>query len=244
MLIISAPFGNYLRFAGCIRTFGTYTLARRGGRPLRFWRLLTTVRYNRRQQSWINRMGLPNPGIDALTPSSRGIVSVRGFNRDEWNRLVERDHPAIELNLSCPNADGRPCLLEVEEAVRIALHIKRRVVCKLPPVRWMDWVVPLYTMGVRCFHCCNTIPTPGGGISGKPLMQYSLWAVEEIRAMFPDCRIIGGGGVTTVADVCRFVSAGANDVAVGSMLFNPLAWGRVGLLAAAMKDDGHWEDFS
>ncbi len=222
MIIISPPFGNYLRFPGCIHTLGTFTLKPRSDR---LWRLLKTVRYNWRQQSWINKLGLPNPGIRSLKKiQEEDIVSLHGFNADEWVKLVQQAPPRIELNLSCPNVDHKHSIDALREALRIP---KQQVICKLPPIRWMDFVRPLYDLGVRQFHCCNTIPTPGGGISGKPLKQYSLWAIEEIRSEFPDIILTGGGGVDCVQDVKDYMNAGANHVSVGSILFFPWKWSRI-----------------
>lgn len=237
MLHISAPFGNYLTFPGAVRTRGTFTLHGRGGPLWRVWRAVASLRYNRRQQSWTNKMGLPNPGIRRLGVTEdygSDLVSIHGFSRGEWEALVLWPCcPNVELNLSCPNVGRRPDVGEVAPAIELALRTKARVVCKLPPVRWMDWAVPLYGMGVRHFHCCNTIPTPGGGLSGKPLMQYSLWAVEEMRQRLPGVVLIGGGGVRNEADVREYRAAGADHVAIGSMLLNPLNWRRVAGLVAA-----------
>lgn len=236
-LVIAPPFGNYLRFAGATSTLGTYTLHRRAGFLRRWWRVLCTVRYSRRTQSWVNRLGLPSPGIEALLGEScwNSILSIHGFGRDEWETLVAFcehryfDPLALEFNLSCPNVQRHPSLLrEVEPAIARALALPLAVVAKLPPVRWLDLGRPLHRMGVRHFHLCNTIPTPGGGMSGKPLMQYSLWAVEDFRQAFgDDVALTGGGGVTSLDDVRAYLQAGADHVSVGSMLFNPLNWRKV-----------------
>ncbi len=201
---------------------------KRAGFLRRCWRVLRTVRYNRRQQSWINRLGLPSPGIEAILDKNVGddIVSIHGFNSHEWGNLAWTPFPAVEFNLSCPNVSG-VAIEEVRDAIRYAIVTKQRVICKLPPVRWMDWVDQLYPLGVEEYHCCNTIPSPGGGISGKPLMQYSLWAIQEIRRRYPGTTLIGGGGVTCEDDVRAYLGAGADHVAVGSMLFNPLNWRKI-----------------
>jgi len=226
MLIIGAPFGNWLKFEGALRTVGTYTRRYRAGLLKRIWRFLATVRYSWRQRSWINRLGLPNPGIESWDGVG-DILSIKGFSPLEWIQLVEMSQGCVEFNLSCPNAGDSPTIDEVRTAVEEVVASGRKVIAKLPPIRWMDWVRPLWLMGVHCFHACNTIATPGGGISGKPLMQYSLWAVQEIRAACPDAEIIGGGGIATVEDVQRYLDAGADHTSIASMLINPLNWRRV-----------------
>jgi dihydroorotate dehydrogenase len=227
-LVIGAPFGNYLERSYATSTMGTFTLARHGGVLHRWWRVLRTLRYDRRIGGWVNKLGLPNPGIYSVhTDQSSRIVSVYGFSSDEWVSLIAeciRMRPlAVELNLSCPNVHNPVWVSGVEKAVGMALDNSLEVIAKLPPVRWMDLARPLFSMGVRHFHLCNTIPTPGGGVSGKTLKQYSLWAVKDVReAWADDVDIIGGGGITGEEDVRDYLTAGANTVSVASMLLNPL----------------------
>jgi dihydroorotate dehydrogenase len=227
-LIIGAPFGNYLERPYATSTTGTFTLARRGGVLHRWWRVIKTLRYDSRIDGWVNKLGLPNPGIYSVhTEQSSRIVSVYGFSSEEWVSLIAecvRILPlAVELNLSCPNVHSSPSVAEVEKAVGMALDNHLKVIAKLPPVRWMDMARPLFSMGVRHFHLCNTIPTPGGGVSGKPLKQYSLWAVRDVReAWAEEVDIIGGGGITNEEGVKDYLAAGSNRVSVASMLLNPL----------------------
>jgi dihydroorotate dehydrogenase len=226
-LVISAPFGNYLERPYATSTVGTFTLARRGGTLYRWWRVIRTLRYDSRIGGWVNKLGLPNPGIYSVhADQSSRIVSVYGFSSEEWVSLVTecvRIQPlAVELNLSCPNVPNSAPVVGVEKAVGIALDNRLEVIAKLPPVRWMDMARPLFSMGIRHFHLCNTIPTPGGGISGKPLKQYSLWAVRDVReAWAEEVHIIGGGGIASKEDVRDYLTAGANRVSVASMLLNP-----------------------
>lgn len=228
MLVVSAPFGNYIQPRGCLPTLGTFTVHKRHGR----WRrVLQTVRYSWKLQGWINKIGLRNPGMSAIPPARNALVSLHGFNQAEWIRLVEEtDCPLVELNLSCPNVRSKPQIHEPTLAVKLALKSKQLLVCKLPPVRWMDWVLPLRDLGVTHFHACNTIPTPGGGLSGKTLMNYSLWATEEIKAL-GGTTVISGGGVTEEEDVISYRNAGADHVAIGSMLLNPFNWRKIPKLA-------------
>jgi dihydroorotate dehydrogenase len=227
-LVIGAPFGNYLERPYATSTVGTFTLTRRGGVLHRWWRVLSTLRYNSRIGGWVNKLGLPNPGIYSVhaNQSSR-IVSVLGFSSEEWVSLIAeciRLQPlAVELNLSCPNVHNPVSVVDVDRAVGMARDNRLEVIAKLPPVRWMGIARPLFSMGVRHFHLCNTIPAPGGGISGKTLKQYSLWAVREVRAAWAEeVDIIGGGGITSKEDVEDYLAAGANRVSVASMLLNPL----------------------
>jgi dihydroorotate dehydrogenase len=227
-LIVGAPFGNHISVPGVTSTAGTFTWRKRAGVYRRIWRILSTVRYYPRFKSWINQLGLPNPGILSIHKREvQGkILSIHGFNHQEWQLLVDvaKDlRPiALELNFSCPNV----CQTYIQEALRaaeFALSFDGPVIAKLPPIRWMDFVRPLKACGIKYFHLCNTIRTPGGGMSGKILKPYSLWAVEEVKQTWgEEVIVIGGGGVTCVEDIQDYVDAGADHVAVASTLGNPL----------------------
>lgn len=239
-LIIPAPFGNYYRYPGVTSTRGTYTLECRAGWIKRICRILATVRYYPRLQAWSNKLGLPNPGILSLqnTIVSDDIISVWASSQRDWTFVIHAAksyYPkALELNLSCPNVDPSS-ISEGVWAARFAIEETRYpspmpIIAKLAPLRWMQWVRPLYEVGIRYFHLCNTIHTPGGGISGKPLKQYSLWAIEEVRAApFGDqLTLIGGGGIDSEEDIREYKRAGADLFAVGSLVINPrnpINWG-------------------
>lgn len=229
-IIISAPFGNYLKFPGTTGTLGTFTLNPRSGR---LWRFLKTVRYNRRQQSWINKLRLPNPGIASVhwQEACASIVSIHGFNKHEWHELIQIAQTKtdwIELNLSCPNVQDQYSTADLEMPIRYALQLEHPVIAKLPPIKWLERGRMLFNFGIRWFHLCNTIPSPGGGISGKPLKQYSLWAIEEFRKEWGnEVKIIGGGGITNTTDVEDYRSAGADHFSIGSVLLNPWNWHKI-----------------
>lgn len=233
-LVISAPFGNYVTHPGATATVGTHTLHRRAGFLLCWWRVLTTVRRLPRIGATVNRLGLPSPGIGTLAglELSADILSVHGFDRAEWCVLANVCRNlaplAVEANLSCPNV-SRASIAELVKGAVAMRESGRPVIAKLPPLRWLDFARPLWEDGVRAFHLCNTLPCPAGGLGGKPVKALALWAVEEVRQTFgAGALIIGGNGVTCPQDVAEYQKAGADCVAVGSALMNPL--GRKSLL--------------
>lgn len=233
-LIVAAPFGNYLRFRWVTPTLGTYTVQNRGGLWKRLWKVLTTVRYSRQEQSWVNKLGLPNPGIHSLRSVPEDcIVSIHGFNVLEWQHLLSvtaRFGVPIELNLSCPNIDKEVlCLPKLDNPDNI--------IAKLPPIGYEEMAEPLLTAGVRHFHLCNTLPCKEGGKSGKPLKAYSLRAVEWFRKQYADkVKIIGGGGVTSLQDAHDYILAGANRVSIATMLMNPANWSRSQRIAEYLEE--------
>lgn len=215
-LVISAPFGNYIRPKGSTPTLGTFTAKKRPGR----WRRVAqTVRYYPGAGAWVNRIGLRNPGIDALKKASNSILSIHGFTAEEWDYLL-REAPdkgplALELNLSCPNVPGGddypPGLF------RQAIDCGLPVIVKLPPVNYEAMLIEALVAGVTWFHATNTLPTDGGGISGKPLKPVALAVVRAVRSTGGDkIGIIGGGGITSSRDITDYAVAGADRFAVGS----------------------------
>ena len=243
-LIISAPFGNYVRPDGATPTLGTFTAARRRGRV---WRVLATVRRSRRMGAWVNRIGLRNPGIDWLVGRVRSgradvagaLVSVHGFSDDDWRALVEKaasiEPLGVELNMSCPNVGEVDWPEDLFGRALGAMGSPERVVVKLPPVRFEGMLASALDAGVRAFHCCNTLPVPGGGLSGKPLTPLSLRCIADVRAAaaarsIDGLTIIGGGGITTTGDIDAFAEAGATHVALGTHVFTPRALWSDGLV--------------
>jgi dihydroorotate dehydrogenase len=229
-LIISAPFGNYIQPAGCTPTLGTFTAARRPGRV---WRVLATVRYYRRLKGWVNQIGLRNPGMPWLVERvgagrvnvADKIVSIHGFSEGDWFALLDQVagiRPlAVELNMSCPNIG------EINWPAGLFPHAAGGdvpVIVKLPPVHYRVMAEGALAAGIRAFHCCNTLPVPAGGLSGKPLKPFSIQCIRDLREQIAaglDLLIIGGGGITQPADIDDYTAAGATHFALGTKVFNP-----------------------
>lgn len=249
-IVIGAPFGNYLGFGRTTRTFGTFTWEYRGGPLKRLWRVLKTVRYYPGIRAWKNKLGLPNPGIlgmvrmaDACDPAllARSIVSVSGRNTADWvtlfDALLPRNPGYVELNVSCPNCPGERDSSDYGLVFKTAVErFGDRAVVKLPPLGYRDIVGRALLCGVRSFHCCNTLPTPGGGLSGKPLKALSLDCLAEVASAAKRNgvflkHLIGGGGVSSRADAEDYFSAGATSVSVASALFFPWKWLTVSRMA-------------
>jgi dihydroorotate dehydrogenase len=235
-VIIGAPFGNWriFRFRDTTPTIGSYTWENRGGIPTQLWRVVKTVRYSPSTQTWVNKLSLPNRGICTLRHADvkDRILNIYGFDAEEWRYLVDFANDlqpeALEFNLSCPNAGHPVYISEVIPAIRRAVDYGINVIVKLPPVRWMLYANYCYHLGVRRFHCCNTIPVPRGGLSGKALIPFVLWAITELRDTWAyDIDITAGGGITCLADVNNYIKRGADRVAIASMLFNPFNWPKI-----------------
>lgn len=224
-MIIGAPFGNYLQWENFTSTIGTYTLERRAGFLKRLWRVLSTVRPYPRMHAWTNKLGLPNPGIGALYGAAHPneILSISARRTNDWMALYHAsyrsDPVAIELNVSCPNT-AEADYTEYKQV--FTEYSRRNVIVKLPPISYRPIVEMAMGCGITIFHCCNTLPTPCGGLSGKPLIPLVLEATKFCADL--GATVIAGGGITGPKDVERYRDAGATHFAVASAIFNPFNW--------------------
>ncbi len=204
----------------------------------------------------LNSIGLQGPGIEAFVSEylprleSLGVplwVSVGGFSAPDYARCCERlDACAtvvtVELNLSCPNVEEAPeTASELVAAARAAT--KKPLYAKLSPAQWdiAGAARAVVDAGADGLSLVNTIrglaldpetraPKLGravGGYSGPALRPIALACVHACASAV-DVPIVGMGGVSTGLDALELVAAGANAVALGTILFSdPLAPGRV-----------------
>jgi dihydroorotate dehydrogenase (NAD+) catalytic subunit len=197
----------------------------------------------------LNAMGLPNPGIDeypkevaiALAAGATVIGSVFAGDADEFARLAGRMAAtgvhALELNLSCPHAEGfgtevgsEPA--DVEEIVRaVAREVRVPVIAKITPNSADPGALALAAErgGASAVSAINTLRALAidvelrrpilahglGGLSGpaiRPVGLACVWQMYE-RVQIP---IIGMGGIETADDALQYVMAGARAVEVGT----------------------------
>ncbi len=191
----------------------------------------------------LNSIGLANPGRDAFVaetlPRLRELgvpvwISVGGFAAHEYaETCAGLDDVTIELNLSCPN---------VEEAADTAAAIVAacRAVTSLPlyaklsPANWdiSEVARAVQAAGADGLSLVNTmrgtaldeatleprLGTWSGGLSGPALKPVALAAVYACwrATRLP---IVGMGGVMTGRDALELIAVGAQDVALGTVLF-------------------------
>ena len=229
---ISAPFGNYIKPKGIIPVTGTFTLNARGNR---FWAVLKTLRYNTVQQGWVNRLGLPNPGIRAELKRREKIskdptrlddiydvISIAEIEKGDFQELnvLIPENQSIELNLSCPNLNKK---LSWESAKSFNSEKREWCIAKLSPLTTpeeLKFVVEF--LGFTQLHFSNTLPTVQGGLSGPMLRGYTTELIELARSEYGNSvEIIAGGGVSDFGSVTNYLSNGADHVSIGSVCFNP-----------------------
>jgi len=223
-IFISAPFGNYIKSSLTIPVTGTFTRNPRGNR---LWSVLKTLRYNRRLGGWVNKLGLPNPGLRAgLERHIRGeVLSIAETKRGDFQKMnnIIPLNQSLEINFSCPNLKKRLPL----DGASIFTKVKSREWCiaKLSPLTDGDELeFVIEHLGFKQIHFSNTLPLPNnrGGLSGATLKPYTLELIDLVRERWGDSvTVIAGGGVTDFSGVMDYLLAGANHVSLGSVCFNP-----------------------
>jgi dihydroorotate dehydrogenase (NAD+) catalytic subunit len=220
----------------------------------------------------LNSIGLANPGIDRFL--SRNLprleklgvpiwVSVGGFETDDYAEICSRldDHAAvsaIELNVSCPNVDA-PVESAAEIVAAARLATRKPLWAKLSPaVPDIGEVAKgAQSAGADGLSLVNTIrglkldpqtlrPVLGpgqGGLSGPALKPIALAAVATCyRAT--GMPIVGMGGIQSGLDALEFVAAGAQHVALGTVLFaDPDAPARIRMELHATVTERGWNTY-
>lgn len=192
----------------------------------------------------LNAMGLPNPSKEFLQEISplKGkpvIASIYGGNPEEFATVAEwfRGIAAgIELNLSCPHAEGYGSALGSDPAL---VESCTRAVSRLGMPTWVKLTPNVTDIaaigkaaergGASAVVAINTVramristglrrPVLGnrfGGLSGKAVFPVAVRCVYEL---YEACTIpiIGCGGISSADNVIEMMMAGARAVEIGS----------------------------
>lgn len=212
--VISPPFGNWIDLPGCTSILGSFTWQARPGLVGQVLRTLRPIK-----GGWINRIGLRNCGIRTLKFRYDCIYSLVGLNTDDWQNMFIfcPEGLRIEVNLGCPNVHtyGIPLYL-------LAAYCRKfRVIAKLSPTVTMETIGLYVAAGVTHFHLCNTLPSPRGGISGRPLQPLVLDLITAVAAKYPSVTILAGGGIYQPSDCQRYEQAGAKHFSLSTIWFTP-----------------------
>jgi len=208
----------------------------------------------------LNAVGLQGPGVahwcqhelpELLATGARVVASIWGRSVDDFRAAAEllANAPsgvvAVEVNLSCPNLEGRRGIFahdpDLSASVMAATEGCRRPRwAKLSPNtdRVVEVAVAVQSAGAEAVTLSNTLlgmvlhPTTGlpvlgaggGGYSGRPVHAVAVRTVFDVHAALPDLPIVGVGGVASGWDAAELMLAGASAVQVGTATFaNPKA---------------------
>jgi dihydroorotate dehydrogenase (NAD+) catalytic subunit len=203
----------------------------------------------------LNAVGLQGPGVehwrdavlpDLLATGARVVASVWGRSVDDFARAAEAlagadDRVvAVEVNLSCPNLEGRGGIF-AHDPVLSAEVIEATAGCGRP--RWAklsantDRIVAIAhavsEAGAEAVVLINTmlgmaldpgtlrpvLGAGGGGLSGPAVHPIAVRAVHDVHLAHPDLPIVGVGGIATGWDAVELLAVGASAVQVGTATF-------------------------
>jgi dihydroorotate dehydrogenase (NAD+) catalytic subunit len=195
------------------------------------------------------------------------VVSIWGRSVAEYASAAEQlqgvpaDVVAVEVNLSCPNLEGRRGIFAHDpdlsaEVIRATAVAGLPQWAKLSPNtdRVVDVAAAVHDAGADAVTLCNTLlglvldpatrrpvlGAGGGGYSGAPIHPVVVRTIYDVHAAHPEVPIVGVGGVATGWDAVELLLAGASAVQVGTATFaEPAAPARVRAeLAAWMHGHG------
>ena len=205
----------------------------------------------------INAVGLQGPGVERwlqdslpelLATGARVVASIWGRSVDDYRRAAEQlavapdGVVAVEVNLSCPNLEGRRGIFAHDAdltaaALRAASACERPMWAKLSPNtdRLVEIAGAAAEAGAEAVTLVNTLlgmvldtstglpvlgaGDAGGGVSGAGLHPVAVRAVFDVRSAHPDLPIIGVGGIVGGSDAAELLLAGASAVQVGTATF-------------------------
>jgi len=203
----------------------------------------------------INAVGLQGPGVpkwcetDLPELEKHGVTivaSIWGRTVEEYRQAAEMLAPhahriaALEVNLSCPNLEGRGGIIahdSVMSANVIAACAAAGVPlwAKLSPNtdRLITIAESVVEAGAEALTLTNTLlglllntdtaqpvlGNGGGGVSGRAMFPVALRVVFDVRKALPHIPIVGVGGIASGNDAIAMMQAGAHAVQVGTASF-------------------------
>ena len=203
----------------------------------------------------INAVGLQGPGVarwltDELpalvATGARVVASIWGRSVEDYGRAAAllADAPAevvaVEVNLSCPNLEGRRGIFAHDAALSAEVMAATAAAgrprwAKLSPNtdRVVEVAAAVRAAGAEAVTLVNTLlgmvldpatgrpvlGAGGGGYSGRGVHPVAVRTVYDVHAALPDLPIIGTGGVACGWDAAELMLAGATAVQVGTATF-------------------------
>ena len=211
-------------------------------------------------QGMINAVGLQGPGVTRwlheelpalVATGARVVASIWGRSVDDYRQAAEQmasappEVVAVEVNLSCPNLEGRRGIFAHDatlsaEVIAATAAVGRPRWAKLSPNtdRVVEVAAAVHAAGADAVTLVYTLlgmvldphtgrpvlGAGGGGYSGRPMHAVAVRTVFDVHAALPELPIVGVGGVSSGWDAAELLLAGASAVQVGTATFaNPSA---------------------
>ncbi|KAF9219776.1 hypothetical protein BS17DRAFT_798008 [Gyrodon lividus] len=145
--------------------------------------------------------------VNVSSPNTPGLRGLQ--NRDLLERLLADVVKARNELEPSPITSRRPRLV-----LKIAPDLQEAQIIEMAEVirnSDIDGVIVSNTTITRPSSLIDQNKSEIGGLSGKPLMSYSLRALKTLRTQLPSTiPLIGCGGITSGADVLEYARAGAS----------------------------------
>ncbi len=206
----------------------------------------------------LNSVGLQNPGMQAWLEhelpllrrsGARVVVSIWGRTVEEYaaaaqmladSALAVTGITALEVNLSCPNLEGRGQMFACDpaataDAIRASTAAGVPVWAKLSPnvtdllevaraalesgADALTLVNTVLGMSIDAVTAKPTLGAGGGGLSGPAMRPVAVRAIYDVRAALGEVPIVGVGGVAQGEHAVELMAAGACAVQVGTASF-------------------------
>lgn len=201
----------------------------------------------------LNAVGLQNPGAQAWLESelprlgrtsARVVASIWGRTAADYaaaaGTLADAGLTALEVNVSCPNLEGRGQMFACDpvataEAVRASTVAGVPVWAKLTPnvtdlveiaeaalgagAEALTLINTVFGMSIDPVTAQPTLGNGGGGLSGPAIRPVAVRAIYDVRAALGEVPIVGVGGVARGEDAVELMAAGACAVQVGTASF-------------------------
>jgi dihydroorotate dehydrogenase (NAD+) catalytic subunit len=196
----------------------------------------------------LNAMGLPNPSkefVDEIAGLAKKpvIASIFGGTPEEFGEVAgwfAGKVAGIELNLSCPHAEGYGAAIGTDPAL---VEACTRAVSRTGVPTWVKLTPNVTDItaigraaekgGASAIVAINTVkamristgirrPVLGnryGGLSGSAVFPIAVRCVYELYEAVK-CPVIGCGGISTADNVIEMMMAGASAVEIGSAVYD------------------------
>lgn len=172
------------------------------------------------------------------------IANVSGNTTEEYCSMIEKisdaDIDLIEMNISCPNvknggmAFGTQTSMVTEVVSEAKKYAKKPLIVKLSPnvTDIADIARAAVAAGADALSLINTIlamridvdtrkpilSNVMGGLSGPAVFPVAVRMVYQVRKAV-DVPIIGMGGIRSGRDIVEMMLAGADAIAMGTVMF-------------------------
>ena len=202
----------------------------------------------------LNCVGLQNKGVDYFCEhiypqikdiDTRMIVNVSGDSPETYALCAEKIDaleaiPAIELNISCPNArdGGMPFGVTCSGAASVVRAVRERyhktLIVKLSPnvtnivdiakaceaegADALSLINTLMGMSIDIERRCPRLSIGTGGLSGPAVKPVAVRMVHQVSRGV-GIPVVGLGGICTAEDAIEFLMAGATAIEIGTANF-------------------------